>query len=316
MRTNRAQLEIDLDALLATPAPLPTKTPEELEADLAEFVADPEAARITVNPYEAKQAARRARLQRGSERAHRESEASHGAATRIWDAIPLGQPILVGHHSERRHRRDLTRADRAMRKSIEADKRAKELAARAAAVGTGGISSDDPEAVAKLRAELAGLQRKQDEWKNINAAIRKHAKAGAPAQLAALIALGVPKSVAANLLEKDFAGRVGIADYQLKNNNANMRRIEQRIKELTARATSQEREAIEGELDGLAFRIVENRAANRVQITFDGKPGNDVRQRLKAAGFRWAPSQSAWQRQLSNGAWFHAQRALSIPHST
>jgi len=202
-----------------------------------------------------------------------------------------------------------------MRKSIEADKRSKKLAARAAAVGTGGISSDDPAAVAKLRAELARLQRKQDEWKNVNAAIRKHAKAGAPAQLAALIGLGVPKGVATDLLEPDFAGRVGIADYQLKNNNSNMRRIEQRIKELTARAAASEREAIEGEVDGLAFKLVENREVNRVQITFEGKPSNEVRQRLKAAGFRWAPSQNAWQRQASNGAWFHATRALAIPHS-
>lgn len=33
--------------------------------------------------------------------------------------IPFGQPILVGHHSEGRHRRTLEKADNAMRKSIE-----------------------------------------------------------------------------------------------------------------------------------------------------------------------------------------------------
>lgn len=39
-------------------------------------------------------------------------------------AIPMGQPILVGHHSERRHRNDLERSDNAMRKSLEEDKKA------------------------------------------------------------------------------------------------------------------------------------------------------------------------------------------------
>lgn len=46
--------------------------------------------------------------------------------------IPFGQPILVGHHSERRHRRAIERADNAMRKSIEESDKAKYFAGRAA----------------------------------------------------------------------------------------------------------------------------------------------------------------------------------------
>jgi|SRR5450755_4721239 len=37
----------------------------------------------------------------------------------ILDMIPMGQPILVGHHSEGRHRRDLARADSHMRHGLE-----------------------------------------------------------------------------------------------------------------------------------------------------------------------------------------------------
>ena len=44
----------------------------------------------------------------------------------------MGQPILVGHHSERRHRRDLDRIDSHMRKSIEEDKKADYFSNRAA----------------------------------------------------------------------------------------------------------------------------------------------------------------------------------------
>lgn len=40
--------------------------------------------------------------------------------------IPLGQPILVGHHSERRHRRVIEQAHNAMDKAVEFNKKAAE----------------------------------------------------------------------------------------------------------------------------------------------------------------------------------------------
>lgn len=44
---------------------------------------------------------------------------------------PLGQPILVGHHSEKRHRRDLKKSWDAMEKSVEFMQKADELASKA-----------------------------------------------------------------------------------------------------------------------------------------------------------------------------------------
>lgn len=52
-----------------------------------------------------------------------EAAARWQAERRILDGIPAGQPILVGHHSEGRHRRDLARADNHMRKGLEAIER-------------------------------------------------------------------------------------------------------------------------------------------------------------------------------------------------
>jgi hypothetical protein len=46
--------------------------------------------------------------------------------------IPLGQPILVGHHSEKRHRRVIEKANNAMHKSIEESNKAEEYERRAA----------------------------------------------------------------------------------------------------------------------------------------------------------------------------------------
>jgi hypothetical protein len=46
------------------------------------------------------------------------------SAHQILDIIPPGQPILVGHHSEGRHRRDLARVDRYFEKAREEDEAA------------------------------------------------------------------------------------------------------------------------------------------------------------------------------------------------
>ena len=53
------------------------------------------------------------------------------SAHEIGRHIPMGQPILVGHHSERRHRRDIDRIDSHMRKSIEESKKANYFSYRA-----------------------------------------------------------------------------------------------------------------------------------------------------------------------------------------
>lgn len=53
-------------------------------------------------------------------------------------------------------------------------------------------------------------------------------------------------------------------------------------------------------------------AEYRLQIIFDGKPNADVRTELKGEGFRWAPSQGAWQRQLTDNAMRAARRLKCI----
>lgn len=59
-----------------------------------------------------------------ADRAGTEAAARFAAVDKTLDMIPLGQPILVGHHSEGRHRRDLARMDTNMGKGVEATKTA------------------------------------------------------------------------------------------------------------------------------------------------------------------------------------------------
>ena len=49
----------------------------------------------------------------------KDAEQAHDAVSAIADNIPLGQPILVGHHSEKHARKDQERIERGMRKSIQ-----------------------------------------------------------------------------------------------------------------------------------------------------------------------------------------------------
>ena len=54
-----------------------------------------------------------------------------------------------------------------------------------------------------------------------------------------------------------------------------------------------------------------NKAENRIQIMFDEKPDEALRSELKSRGFRWAPSQGAWQRQL-NANGMYAVKQIKI----
>jgi hypothetical protein len=77
---------------------------------------------------------------------------------------------------------------------------------------------------------------------------------------------------------------------------ANARRIQKRIKDLEVRDAT----AVRQPLAGAGWTIEECPADNRISITFDAIPAQAIRPRLKAAGFRWSPTRSAWVRQPSN----------------
>lgn len=256
-----------------------------------------------MNQYEEKQEARRQRLLAAAAKADAAAaQAFHKADLREEvSGIPLGQPILVDHHSASKHRRIIERADAAMRKGIEADARAAELRSKAAGVGTGGISSQDPDAAVKIGEEIARLDAKQSQMKAANAAIRKHKVDGVPAQVAALVALGFSEPAAAKLIVPDCCGRIGFPDYALQNNNANIRRLKARIpRVLAAQNVEQKIEQI-GEIE---YREEDA----RVWLIFPGKPADEIRSELRRHGFKWSPTRGAWVRQLSETARFYARK--------
>lgn len=117
------------------------------------------------------------RLERAEDRAERygdradrataASDARHKAARGALDGIEPGQPILVGHHSERAHRRAIDRSDNHMRKGIEEGRKATHWSNRAEAAEKFEECRYDPNRtrrrLEKLGAELRQEERYRDE---------------------------------------------------------------------------------------------------------------------------------------------------------
>jgi hypothetical protein len=263
---------------------------EQLRKDfLAELARDED----YVNPYEERQEARRERYEERAEKAHVTGNAALSRARSMLDVIPFGQPILVGHHSERRHRGILAKADKLHRFAfVECAGKAEHYESKAKAVGRGGISSDDPEALQKLRRKLQGCIQSQIIMKACNAAIRKNKTP--ETQLAALMKLGRSEKSARELISGDFCGRLGFAAYALQNNNAEIARLKQRIKLMES--VSEKKKDSKEEFDTFSMEI--DSEENRILFTFPGKPSEEIRAVLKGYSFKWSPSRTTKTRSV------------------
>lgn len=244
--------------------------------------------------YEEKRQARKERYENLIAKNENESEQRFKAAKQIGDFIPFGQPILVGHHSEGRHRRDLERIDNNMRKSVEADEKAKYYANRVESIETNNsISSDDPNALERLKEKLAGLEKNQELMKKCNK-ITGNKKTTEAAKIEQLIGLGLKESTAIQIMTPVY-GRVGVPSYKLTNNNANIRTVKQRIAKLESIEAMPDEEKTYGDVTVKALS-----SENRVQMFFPGKPSDEIRTELKRSGFRWSPMNGCWQAFYSN----------------
>lgn len=153
------------------------------------------------------------------------------------------------------------------------------------------IKSNDERAIEKLEEKLEDMKKLQEDMKAANKALRLKDKEAGNDRLREM---GYSEEAIEELRKPDYLGRVGYPNFQLSNNNANVHRVEERLKRLKA---VKERGSLEQEYK--TFKVVKNTEAMRYQIIFDGKPNAEIRTLLKSNGFKWAPSQGAWQRQIT-----------------
>jgi len=150
---------------------------------------------------------------------------------------------------------------------VELDNKAAHYTDRAAvAEDNTAISSDDPEAIAKLEAKITALEEKREKIKAFNRAAKKN-------------------------------GTEPAAWYELPYIGADIKRAKERIEKLK-RVDRMPAEIIT--FDG--GEIESDPGTNRVVIRFDERQGATMTERLKTNGFHWSPSVCAWTRLRNPGA--------------
>lgn len=157
----------------------------------------------------------------------------------------------------------------------------------------------------QIKKEIESAERLQQMMVAANKVVRS--KRWPSEKLADLINIGISEKSASQLLVPDYANRIGFAPYQLTNNGANIRRMQERLAVLTKRAAAETKE--ETREDGIT--VTENTDADRIQIFFPGKPTPDVIEKLKRAAFKWSPSNGCWQRQLTENAKYATKTLLN-----
>jgi phospholipid N-methyltransferase len=96
-----------------------------------------------------------------------EAEAARNAVAAIAENIPFGQPILVGHHSERRARKDAERIENGMRKAVNLWETSEYWRDRAAGALRHARHKERPDVrarrIKKLESEKRAHERTRDE---------------------------------------------------------------------------------------------------------------------------------------------------------
>lgn len=237
---------------------------------------------------------RRERMERRADRreawsgsAATESASRFDAAHRIADGIPLGQPILVGHHSERHARRDQERIHSNMSKACEAQTRSEHHAAVASTLRDRldtTVFSDDDDAVEKLEARIAVRLAEVERCTALNKLLRREHKAGMLPGWIVRCGLTPTETLAVSRnVEFDYRHLPMFPAYHLSNMRGRITADRKRLDEVKAQQDRGRRATANG---GLLLQRSEGH--DYVRLTFDDAPPRDLLDALKAAGFSWS----------------------------
>jgi uncharacterized protein DUF3560 len=230
---------------------------------------------------------RRERKERRQERREEWAEKREASASAAFDqahtmaaAIPFGQPILVGHHSEKRDRKYRARIDGAMGHGVADSRMAEHHANRAAGIARQldtSVFSDDVDAIDRLRERIAEREDRRDRIKAYNASCRKGTPNPSVLTERERDKLASTRRVAAYQLSKGG----GFPSYVLTNLGAAIRKDQKRIADIERRAN----QTAEAEDNG---GVVVRCTGDYCAVTFAEKPERAILDTLKASGFRWS----------------------------
>ena len=233
--------------------------------------------------YRKRREARAERLRVRAAKRQARADADLANARAMASIIPVGQPVLVGHHSERKDRRYRARIDQTFERSFENQNKASDLARLAAGIEAQldrSIYSDDPDATERLEARVAELEAERARIKAYNASCRKAARTGGVGDTSLL-----SEKDRADVAELAGLGmlRAGGAfpAYKLTNLSSNIKRYRDRLQQTSAQ---QKRAEAASHVGGV---LVEDVAGGYCRVTFADKPERSLLDDLRAAGFRW-----------------------------
>ena len=235
---------------------------------------------LTREEYEAKVQRRYDRYIAAAEKAETEGTAARARSDAISNMIPMGQPILVGHHSEKRHRKDIERIHNGMRRGYDLHQKAEEYRSRAASIeANDAIYSDNPDAVELIGGKLKEMKDLQALYKKINATHKKFKKD--PASLDDSDLSDKFKEMIRNYVPDYSWNPHPIAGYTLTNLSANIRRMEKREVIVEKKQAMQDEDIQIGDI-----KIEGRPGENRIRIYFPGRVPLEMYQQLKRHGFR------------------------------
>lgn len=166
------------------------------------------------------------------------------------------------------------------------------------------IKSNDSNAIGKLTEKLERLKLSHEAMKQASAYYRKNGT---------YKGFEHPGLTAEKLAETEaFQKKYGFGGFNLAGSNAEIRRVQSRIDELNKikTSTSAPETATSKYPQAKGVTVQENAEQMRVQLRFEGKPNEETRTLLKSHGFRWSPSQGAWQRQLTGNGKYAAKQIM------
>lgn len=168
------------------------------------------------------------------------------------------------------------------------------------------------EEVERLQSKLDTLTELQEKMKAVNKIVR-NGKLSDEEQREELEALGLSESsINGFMAEPQYSFmKKGFQTYQLSNNLAKIKDIEQAIKRHTVMATTEDKEY---KFDG--GKVVICNSDERIRIYFDEIPNSETRSMLKGNAFKWSPKNKAWQRQLTPNAKFALKHYIQLPGFT
>lgn len=222
--------------------------------------------------YKEKREAKKERYEELGEKNHKLSKETSDQARKMQDVIPFGQPILVGHHSEKGDRSYRGKIEKKWQKSFEISKKADYYDDKVKAMTHNrAISRDDPEAVTKLQAKIEHekLVHKTAKAKRKDFRDRK-------------------EELIKELTDREYWSKYYLLESYMTGATAEIKRCQGRIQEI------QDLEKIP-DIDETINNIKLYTAEGRIRIDFGFKPDEETRTKLKQHSFKWSPYNQVWQ---------------------